>query len=142
VRERVYTLYPPEATAWAIGQGLPQPPPAPEALAAGDAVGTEAGVAAPIEVVSPFQGDRFRISNALPRNDQRLLVEARVGSGVAFARVTLHVDDRVLAEFDAPPYQAWWALEPGEHGIRAVGESTAGEQVVSEAIMVYVSGGE
>jgi 1A family penicillin-binding protein len=30
VRERVYAVYPPEALAWAVGQGIPQPPPAPE----------------------------------------------------------------------------------------------------------------
>jgi hypothetical protein len=94
-----------------------------------------------IEVVSPFQNDRYRISAALPREDQRLMVEARAGGQATLRRVTLYVGDRELASFDAPPYQAWWVLEPGEHAITAVGESGTGERLTSEAVTVIVSGG-
>ena len=81
------------------------------------------------------------ISTALPREDQRLLVEARAGGHATFARVTLYVGERELASFDAPPYQAWWVLEAGEHVIYAVGETAAGKEIASEAITVIVSGG-
>jgi hypothetical protein len=140
VRERVYALYPPEAIAWAIGQGIPQPPPAPEEpVPAGE--DAPASVAAPIEVVSPFQRDRYRISAELPREDQRLMIEARAGGQAGFARVTLNVDGQALASYDAPPYQTWWSLEPGEHEIEAIGETADGERFVSEAIVVIVNGG-
>jgi membrane carboxypeptidase/penicillin-binding protein PbpC len=145
IRERVYAVYPPEALAWAIGQGLPQPPiPAPQAQGPEESVaragdGTERTGALPLEIVSPFQNDRYRISASLPREDQRLMVEARAGLGAAFTRVTLYVDGRELASFDAPPYQTWWALEPGEHRIYAVGETAAGKNVTSEAVPVTVS---
>jgi membrane carboxypeptidase/penicillin-binding protein PbpC len=141
VRERVYAVYPPEAVAWAIGQGLPQPPPAPEENATGSRPTLDNDPAAPLEIVSPFQRDRYRISASLPREDQRLMIEARAGGQAAFVRVTIYVGDRLLASFGAPPYQLWWALEPGEHEIYAVGETAAGEEVVSEAITVIVAGG-
>jgi len=141
VIERVYAVYPPEALAWAIGQGLPQPPEAPESRVAQAEPGAESRIAAPLEIVSPFQNDRYRISPSLPREDQRLLVEARAGGQAAFVRVTLYVDEQALASFDAAPYQTWWILEAGEHSIYAVGETAAGEAVESEAIAVIVSGG-
>jgi membrane carboxypeptidase/penicillin-binding protein PbpC len=139
VRERVYALYPPEALAWAIGQGVPQPPPAPEAREAGGAGSLESAAVAPLEIVSPFQNDRYRLSTALPREDQRLMVEARAGGHASFARVTLYVDDQALASLTGSPYQAWWALEPGEHQVYAVGETAAGAEVASEAITVIVN---
>jgi membrane carboxypeptidase/penicillin-binding protein PbpC len=141
VRERVYAVYPPEAVAWAIGQGLPQPPPAPEARMAQGGLEAEPDVVAPLEIVSPFQNDRYRLSTALPRGDQRLLVEARAGGQVIFARVTLYVGEQELASFDAPPYRTWWVLEAGEHVIYAVGETARGEELTSESISVIVSGG-
>ena len=97
---------------------------------------------APLEIVSPFQNDRYRLSTALPREDQRLMVEARAGGQAAFARVTLYVDEQPLASFSVSPYQTWWVLEPGEHQIYAVGETAAGVEFVSEAIAVIVSGGQ
>jgi membrane carboxypeptidase/penicillin-binding protein PbpC len=138
VRERVYAVYPPEAVAWAIGQGLPQPPPAPEERVGGGEETIREGVVAPLEIVSPFQNDRYRLSASLPREDQRLMIEARAGGQAVLSRVTLYVDGLALVSFAAPPYQAWWVLEPGEHQIHAVGETAAG-QVVSEAITVIVS---
>jgi membrane carboxypeptidase/penicillin-binding protein PbpC len=140
VRERVYAAYPPEALAWAIGQGLPQPPPAPEERAAGEGEAGEERVVAPIEIVSPFQNDRFRLSKALPREDQRLMIEARAGGQASFAQVTLFVDDQALESFASSPYQTWWILEPGEHHIHAVGRTAAGKEYTSEPIMVIVAG--
>jgi hypothetical protein len=139
VRERVYTVYPPEATAWAIEQGLPQPPPAPEAREVEGDEPTVGGAVAALEIVSPFQNDRYRISKALPREDQRLMIEARAGGQASFSQVTIYLDERLLASFEQPPYRLWWALEPGQHRIHAAGE-TAGAKVVSEPITVFVGG--
>ncbi len=141
VRERIYTVYPSEAQAWAIGQGIPQPPPAPEAVvtaAQGDAAEP---TAAPLEIVSPFQRDRYRLSSALPPEDQRIMIEARPGGQASFARVTLYVDDQPLGSFVEPPYRLWWPLQRGEHQIYAVGQTSAGTEVISEAITLTVVGG-
>jgi hypothetical protein len=97
-------------------------------------------VAAPLEIVSPFQRDRYRISPSLPREDQRLMIEARAGGQTSITKVTIYVDDQPLGSFSVPPYQLWWILEPGEHLIRAEGEIAAGENVTSEPITVIVSG--
>jgi membrane carboxypeptidase/penicillin-binding protein PbpC len=140
VRERVYAVYPAEAQAWAIGHGVPQPPPAPEPSLGEPEPGTEPGERGPLEIVSPFQMDRYRISPSLPLKDQRILIKARPGGQVAFALVTIYVDDEPLASFSQPPYRLWWPLEVGEHQILAVGETPQGEQIVSEVIVVLVGG--
>jgi penicillin-binding protein 1C len=139
VRERVYAVYPPEAQAWAVGQGIPQPPPLPETHVVPSKAdpGTEAAL---LEIVSPFQLDRYRISSALPLKDQRIMIKARPGGRVPFVRVTLFVDNEPLESFDRPPYRTWWPLQPGDHRIYAVGETQDGEQVTSETIWVTVVG--
>jgi membrane peptidoglycan carboxypeptidase len=141
VRERVYAVYPPEAQAWAIGQGIPQPPPLPEIRVVREDAETDAGPAAPLEIVSPFQRDRYRISPALPLEDQRIMIEARPGGEASFVRVTLLVDDVPLQSFTEPPFRLWWPLQPGEHRIYALGETREGQEIESEAIVVIVSGG-
>ena len=137
VRERVYALYPPELEAWAIGQGIAQPPPAPATQVLADA-GETTSAGGLLEIVSPFQRDRYRLSAALPAEDQRIMIEARPGGGVSFARVTLYLDDQPLASFDGAPYRLWWPLQLGEHRIYAVGEMGGGEEVVSEEVVVIV----
>jgi len=139
VRERVYTVFPPEAQAWAIGQGLSQPPPLPVGRAPGEAKATDhAERGAPIEIVSPFQMDRYRISPSLPPEDQRIMIEARAGTAVALSRVTVYVDDAPLHTFTEPPYQLWWPLQPGEHRIHAVAEMADGSQMRSETITIVI----
>jgi membrane peptidoglycan carboxypeptidase len=137
VRERVYAVYPPELQAWAIGQGIAQPPPAPAAhvLARSDGA---TGVGPGLEIVSPFQRDRYRLSAALPAEDQRIMIEARASGSIAPVQVTLYVDDQLLAVFDGAPYRLWWPLQLGEHRIYAVGETGEGREVVSKEITVIV----
>jgi penicillin-binding protein 1C len=140
VRERVYAVYPPELEAWAVGQGIAQPPPLSSTQAFTDAGETTSpGVA--LEIVSPFQRDRYRLSTALPAQDQRIMIEARPGGGISFDRVRLYLDDRPLASFDGAPYRFWWPLELGEHRIYAVGETQEGEEVVSDEVVVIVVNG-
>jgi penicillin-binding protein 1C len=142
IRERVYTVYPPEAQAWAIGQGIPQPPALPAVTQAAPEQRPQGQEqAAALEIVSPFQMDRYRISQSLPEEDQRIMIKARPGTETPFAQVTLYVNDEPLQAFDRPPYQLWWPLQPGEHRIYAVGETQAGTRVSSDAITIVVSGG-
>jgi membrane carboxypeptidase/penicillin-binding protein PbpC len=140
VRERIYAVYPPEALAWAVGQGIPQPPPAPEAQTVETGARTAPGPSAPIEIVSPFQMDRYRLSNALPLEDQKIMIEARPGGQIGFAVVTLYVNGEPLQTFRQAPYRLWWQLLPGTHEIYAVGETANGQEYVSESITLVVDG--
>ena len=140
VRERVYAIYPPEAQAWAVGQGIPQPPPAPESSVESGQGQETSGPVPPLTIVSPFQMDRYRLSTALPLQDQRILVKARPGGQATFAKVTLYLDDEPLATFGQPPYQLWWPLQPGQHRVHAVGETPDGQTVSSDPIVFIVVG--
>jgi hypothetical protein len=100
----------------------------------------ERGTAALLEIVSPFQRDRYRLSSALPQEDQRIMIEARPGAGASFARVTLFLGEEPLGSFAQAPYRLWWQLQPGEHRIYAVGETADGQEVVSEEIVLIVVG--
>jgi hypothetical protein len=140
VRQRVYTIYPPEAASWAAGQGYPQPPPAPAPAAEAGHTEPDGQGQAPIEIVSPFQMDRYRISGALPAEDQRVMIEARPAGSIGFARVTLYVNDQPLADLTQAPYRLWWQLQPGTHAIHAVGETADGRSYESERITLIVEG--
>ena len=94
----------------------------------------------PIEIVSPFQMDQYRISKALPPEDQRIMIEARPGGQIAFALVTLYVNGSPLQTFDQAPYRLWWQLQPGTHEIYAVGETADGQSYASEPITLIVRG--
>ncbi len=137
VRVSVYTVYPAEAQAWAVEQGIPQPPPSPDATPVSPET-PETPSTVLLEIVSPFQMDRYRLSSSLPREDQRIMVEARGRAGVAFTQVTLFVDGEALATLTEPPYRTWWALQPGEHRIHALGTTPGGGEIQSEAIVLIV----
>ncbi|MBN1936497.1 MAG: PBP1A family penicillin-binding protein [Anaerolineae bacterium] len=137
VRTRVYAVYPAEAQAWAVGQGIPQPPPLPGEPSEPTDVPDDT-VSVPLEIVSPFQMDRYRISASLPREDQRIMIEARGGAEVVLTQVTLFVDDVAAATLNEPPYRTWWVLQPGEHRIYAVGTTPSGGEIQSEAVALIV----
>jgi penicillin-binding protein 1C len=138
IYERVYAVYPPEAEAWAIEQGLPQPPPAVEADAPAAAVAERTTPAAPIEIVSPFQMDRYRLSSAVPPEDQRIMIEARPAGQLRFEQVILYLDGTPLGTYAQGPYRLWWQLQPGRHEIHAVGEAADGRTYESERITLIV----
>ncbi|MGD8623768.1 MAG: transglycosylase domain-containing protein, partial [Anaerolineae bacterium] len=142
VVERVYTILPPEAGAWAREQGLPQPPPAPSGqLATGEAQAVAlaaAGDAAPLVMARPDRGAVYRLDPALPRETQKIEAMARAGTGVSLREVTLLVDGRPLAHFQAPPYEVLWQLEAGVHTFWAEGVDGNGERVISEQVRLEV----
>ncbi|MFN2131341.1 MAG: transglycosylase domain-containing protein [Anaerolineae bacterium] len=139
VHERAYTVYPPEAEGWAIEQGLPQPPSAAETDAPAATVLDKGTMpAAPIEIVSPFQMDQYRLSSAVPPEDQRIMIEARPGGRLRFEQVILYVDETPLGTFGQAPYRLWWQLQPGRHEIYAIGEATDGRTYESERITLIV----
>jgi len=140
VVERVYTLYPPEAQEWAREHGLPEPPPP---------LGTEgtdplqpaplpSDDGRPLVLSHPDEGDSYLLDSTLPRDAQKIAVTAHGGAGVTLREVSLYVDGRLLARFEAPPYKVLWQLEAGEHLFWAEGLDAEGELVRSEQVRVVV----
>ncbi|MGC9399999.1 MAG: PBP1A family penicillin-binding protein [Anaerolineae bacterium] len=116
---------PPEAQTWAREQGLASPPPE-EAHRDG----------APLLLIRPDPGARYRLDPDLPADAQRIPVVAE--ADVALRRVQLQRDGEPLAEFADPPYTAHWTLTPGEHTFVAVGWDEEGNAVRSAAVTIEV----
>jgi membrane carboxypeptidase/penicillin-binding protein len=137
--ERVATVLPPEAQAWAREQGIrdfglsvsdsepaAEPGPQPE---------PREGL---LVLSSPDAGAVYRLDPALPRGAQRIEVLARPAAGLSLVEVTLLVDGRPLARFGSPPYGALWRLEPGSHRFSAEGVTPTGERVPSNDVWLEV----
>ena len=85
-----------------------------------------------LRLLSPAPNATYRISTQMPANAQRLHIEAVGESGLQ--EVTLWLDGEKLAARTAPPYEAWWALQPGEHQAWVEGLTADGETVRSEVV--------
>ncbi|MFB0545387.1 MAG: penicillin-binding protein, partial [Anaerolineae bacterium] len=153
VVERVYTILPAEALEWGRKRGIPQPPReyctlhvSPKKMAwkdlgIGDSdlgVGDRQSPQYPLVITSPDPGSIFRLTKALPRQDQQIEVAARPGEGVTVARLTLYVDSVSLGTFDRPPYRRMWPLEPGDHTFQAVGYDVEGNELESQVVRIAV----
>jgi hypothetical protein len=82
--------------------------------------------------------DRYRLSRAVPPEDQRIMIEARPGGELRFEQVILYVNDTPLGTFGQAPYRLWWQLQPGRHEIRATGQTADGRTYESERITLIV----
>ena len=147
VAYRRYTIYPAEAGEWARKQGVPRPPDqySPLCPATGGQSAEEAQTLpmrpseGQLVMTSPDPGARYRLSDEIPRTSQRLLVRVRPVDGIALREVTLLVDGQPLATVGSPPYQAPWAMQPGQHRFAAVGVDERGRELRSNEVMVEVT---
>jgi 1A family penicillin-binding protein len=119
---RLFRILPAGAEAWAAAAGLPRPPknecaePGDRRLTTTDRRQTttpEPSSALHPALLSPAPGAVFSISPGIPREKQRIAIQAQAGADVA--KLTILVDGKPLASFDAPPYCAFWTLAPGAH---------------------------
>lgn len=85
-----------------------------------------------LRLVSPDPQAVYRLSPALPQAAQKLRLQA-VGDA-DFRRVSLWIDDGLLATLDTPPFEAWWTLSPGQHQVWAEGYDADGAHVVSQPV--------
>jgi penicillin-binding protein 1C len=121
---------PPVTQSWARAQGLTLL--ADLESSAGNPV---AGDTAPW-ILSPPANAVYQIRGSFDETAQQLAVSA--GAGREFVRVALWADGNQLAEFDAPPYQAWWPLAAGTHSFWAVGTRADGKTVISPVVTITV----
>jgi penicillin-binding protein 1C len=135
--ERIYTLLPPAAQAWARDQGILEPPPMTEESGLHSSLAPEAsGVS--LVMTNPDEGAVYRLDPALPRDAQQIVISARLEAGRLPMHIELLVDGEPLARIGAPPYEVLWPLKPGAHRFSAVGEYADGKQVVSRDIWIKV----
>jgi membrane peptidoglycan carboxypeptidase len=135
--ERLYTVLPPQAEAWARGQGIPEPL---LSLGSGEQIAKSepASWDRRLTMSSPDAGAVYRLDPTLPRDAQRILVAAHLGMARSLERVTLLVDGQPLADFGTPPYEAWWQLEAGRHAFSAEGVDPGGKRIKSSEVWVEV----
>jgi membrane peptidoglycan carboxypeptidase len=147
VIERVYATFPPELAEWSRAQGIEAPPVAaspshshPTGAYRATDQGPQTSSSPPslLLMTSPDPWTVYRISPRLPASEQRIVVEARPGSNVRLAEVSLLADGLSLATLARPPYRALWTLTSGEHTFQAVGQGLSGETMESEPIVVTV----
>jgi hypothetical protein len=82
----------------------------------------------------------FALNAAVPRERQRIMLEARAGA--PGAQVTILINGAAVAQFDAPPYRALWPLEPGEHRARVEARDAQGQVWRSNETIFTVTGGD
>jgi membrane peptidoglycan carboxypeptidase len=138
--EKVYTLVPPEAKEWAREQGIPQPPPVEPAPSPGSGglASTSGATEMMLTLRRPDAGAVYRLDPRLPRDAQKIEIWIQPGQNVSLRHVTLLVDGQSLTQLSAPPYRAWWLLEPGKHLFSAVGVNVQGQQMESNSVWIKV----
>lgn len=126
--ERVYLVLPPEAQDWARRQGIPQPP---------VDVRVVAGQEAPVRLLSPDPYTVFRLTPLVPAESQR--IRLRIIAPPDAAQVVYRIDGETVAQSDAAPFDAWWALAPGEHALSAEVTLADGRVLEAEPVPFRVS---
>jgi len=89
-----------------------------------------------VELLSPAEGSRYTLSKAVPAEHQQVLVAARASSDIT--SLSLLLDGKVLASFNAPPYRTFWQLTPGEHTAWVEATESSGEMVCSQVVEFVV----
>lgn len=125
--ERLFLDLPPQAHDWARQQNLPL---LPDALA--QLSGSEGQPLDELAIASPDAYTIFRIDAGLPLDAQKLRVAAIGPPGLH--DVTLYIDGLPLAAVPAPPFEAYWTLQTGEHTAGARGFTGQGEEIASAEV--------
>jgi len=139
VRERIFAFVPLEAIPWARQAGVALPPVPPYTTVAAYAGAdrprfTQAGE--PLRLVSPSDGQVFRMSRELRFEEQALRIEAVPSASVLY--VELYVDGSLIGHAEAAPYRTRWQLAAGTHAIRARAVDAAGDETWSEETTITV----
>ncbi|MDY7080807.1 MAG: transglycosylase domain-containing protein [Chloroflexota bacterium] len=146
--EKIYWLPPPELREWARANDIPQLASQRVGESAGQRVSESAGqrvgesasqrISKLVVLTSPDPLTTLTLTPFIPREHQRIVVQAEVYTEEWPQRVILYADGQILAHLDQPPYRALWTLEAGEHVFRAVAMAQDGSLLESEPLTVVV----
>jgi len=89
-----------------------------------------------LQILTPAVNSVYRIVSDIPIESQQLRIEA--GGEPGLSSVSLRLDGKQIAQFDTPPYAAWWQLAPGRHSLQAEAITSEGKQIVSDAVFFEV----
>ena len=132
---------PAESCAWHEPGGRVRVPAELRAFEASSSDGVISTAGREVEILAPVDGATLVLDPLLPRSRQELRLRALVRSAKA-ERVRWEVDGKMIAELHAP-FTAGWAIEPGEHSVRAVAlsdEKGAPRALSSHEIRIVVRG--
>jgi 1A family penicillin-binding protein len=134
--EQVAVFLPPEASEWAQQQRqssqmrliLAVPTQGPEA----------AGSLQQVILTQPDHNTTYRLATNVPREDQRIEVQAVPIAVPDLALVRLYADEQVLAVLEQAPFSVLWQLVPGEHSFHAEAVDGEGQVWPSPEVRIIV----
>jgi membrane carboxypeptidase/penicillin-binding protein PbpC len=86
----------------------------------------------PLSLVSPADGTIYQLSAGFDAQAQSLHLAAVGEAGLK--QIMIYIDGTPVASLDAPPYETWWALTPGQHEAWAEATRANGEKTVSPRV--------
>jgi len=128
---------PPQAHPWARLNGL---------LLLSDLLATSSGYdngavenvqSVRLKILHPDDNSQYHLVADQSQESQRLLIEAAGEGGIS--QVLLWLDGQLLAQLVTPPYQAWWAIQPGKHQVWAQAVTSQGEKLQSSVVTFSVN---
>lgn len=87
----------------------------------------------PLKILTPKSGSIYKIDPTLRLEFQKIQLFAAVPEHIK--EITWYVDDKIIAERDAPPFGKTWQLQPGIHKISV---SSTVPPVQSDSIFVQI----
>lgn len=130
----LFVVLPVEAEPWARSVGLNVLPA--DRVREIELVQSQPVGAASLRIVVPFPGAVYQISATMPRENQKLRLEAAAPRDAL--RVRLLLNGASVAEFDRSPFSFFWELEPGEYTLTAQSVSAGGTTTDSAPVMFRV----
>ena len=107
--EQVFVVLPPEARAWALSQGIAQPPQVLDGLVKSNS--------AALRFLSPDPYSVFQLNERIPAASQRL--RFAVTAPATTRTVEFRLNDELIGSVERGPWELWWTLAPGEYQLAA-----------------------
>jgi 1A family penicillin-binding protein len=139
IETRVFLVLPAEAREWARDHGIAQLPVADDQRSSNNEPVTSNDERSTIRLTRPDNGVVYRLTPQTPIETQRIPVQAIVGDGARFTRLTLFVDGHVIGEFTTSPARTFWQLQPGAHTFTAQISDEQGQVIESAPVQITVT---
>ncbi len=122
---------PPQAQPWAHSQGL--------TLLSDLQLSGSAGPnwdQNPLQIIHPANHAVYQVDPLRPVDEQKLRLQA--ASTLGLTAVQFWLNGQLLGQVDAPPYELWWPISPGEHQLWVAAVGPDGQLLQSAGIYFSV----